>query len=31
MIGLVDDDSKIPNLALMKLSAYFKQNGEQEK
>ena len=29
MIGLVDVDSKIPNLALMKLSAYFKQNGEQ--
>ena len=31
MIGLIDVDSKIPNLALMKLSAYFKNNGEQVK
>ena len=27
-IGLYDVDSKIPNLALMKLSAYHKQNGD---
>lgn len=26
-IGLIDVDSKIPNLALMKLSAYYKKNG----
>lgn len=26
-IGLIDIDSKVPNLALMKLSAYFKQLG----
>lgn len=29
MIGLIDVDSKIPNLALMKLSAFFKSVGEQ--
>ena len=28
MIGLVDIDSKIPNLALMKLSAYHKDIGD---
>ena len=27
-IGLIDIDSKIPNLALMKLSAYHKQKGD---
>jgi len=27
-IGLIDVDSKIPNLALMKLSAYHKQKGD---
>ena len=26
-VGLIDIDSKIPNLALMKLSAYFKSDG----
>lgn len=29
MIGLIDIDSKIPNLALMKLSNYYKSLGEQ--
>lgn len=29
MIGLIDVDGKIPNLALMKLSTYYKQAGEQ--
>lgn len=29
MIGLIDVDSKLPNLALMKLSAYYKQLGEK--
>lgn len=29
MIGLIDVDSKIPNLALMKISSYYKQLGEQ--
>ena len=28
-IGLIDFDSKIPNLSLMKLSAYYKANGCQ--
>lgn len=28
-IGLIDVDSKIPNLALMKISAYHKQKGNQ--
>jgi len=28
-VGLIDIDSKIPNLALMKLSAYHKQSGHQ--
>ncbi len=28
-IGLIDVDSKIPNLALMKISAWYKQHGEQ--
>lgn len=28
-IGLIDIDSKIPNLALMKLSAYHKANGDE--
>ena len=28
-VGLVDIDSKIPNLALMKLSAYWKSNGAE--
>jgi len=28
-IGLVDLDSKVPNLALMKLSAYHKQRGDE--
>lgn len=28
MIGLIDVDSKIPNLALMKLSSYYKYLGE---
>jgi len=30
-IGLIDIDSKIPNLALMKISAYFKTQGNQIK
>lgn len=29
MIGLIDVDGKIPNLALMKLSTYYKKNGEK--
>lgn len=29
MIGLIDVDSKIPNLALMKISNYYKSLGEQ--
>lgn len=29
VIGLIDVDSKIPNLALMKISTYYKQLGEQ--
>lgn len=29
MIGLIDVDSKIPNLALMKISAYYKSLGEK--
>ena len=29
MIGLIDVDSKIPNLALMKISTYYKSLGEQ--
>lgn len=29
MIGLIDVDSKIPNLALMKISNYYKSMGEQ--
>lgn len=29
MIGLIDVDSKIPNLALMKISSYFKSMGEK--
>lgn len=29
MIGLIDVDSKIPNLALMKISAYYKGLGER--
>ena len=29
MIGLIDVDSKIPNLALMKISSYYKRMGEQ--
>jgi len=28
-IGLIDVDSKIPNLALMKLSSYYKNLGER--
>ncbi len=28
-IGLIDIDSKIPNLALMKLSSYYKSLGEE--
>lgn len=31
MIGLIDIDSKIPNLALMKISAYYKSLGEEVK
>lgn len=30
-VGLVDVDSKIPNLALMKISAYHKANGDNVK
>lgn len=29
MIGLIDIDSKIPNLALMKISSYYKSLGEK--
>lgn len=29
MIGLIDVDSKLPNLALMKISSYYKAMGEQ--
>lgn len=29
MIGLIDIDSKLPNLALMKISTYYKALGEQ--
>lgn len=29
MIGLIDVDSKIPNLALMKISTYYKSIGEE--
>lgn len=29
MIGLIDVDSKIPNLALMKISSYYKALGEE--
>ena len=29
MIGLIDIDSKIPNLALMKISSYYKSIGEE--
>ena len=29
MIGLIDVDSKIPNLALMKISSYYKSLGEE--
>ena len=29
MIGLIDIDSKLPNLVLMKLSSYYKSLGEQ--
>lgn len=28
MIGLIDVDSKIPNLAIMKISSYFKSQGD---
>ncbi len=28
-IGLIDIDGKIPNLALMKVSSYYKSQGEQ--
>lgn len=28
-IGLIDVDSKIPNLALMKISRYYKELGEE--
>lgn len=28
-IGLIDVDSKIPNLALMKISNYYKSFGEE--
>lgn len=28
-IGLIDIDSKIPNLALMKISNYYKSLGEE--
>jgi hypothetical protein len=27
-VGLIDLDGKFPNLALMKISAYHKQNGD---
>lgn len=29
MIGLIDVDGKLPNLALMKISTYYKSIGEQ--
>lgn len=29
MIGLIDIDGKLPNLALMKISSYYKAMGEQ--
>ena len=29
MIGLIDVDGKLPNLALMKISSYYKSMGEQ--
>lgn len=29
MIGLIDVDGKLPNLALMKISRYYKQMGEK--
>lgn len=29
MIGLIDVDGRLPNLALMKISSYYKQAGEQ--
>ena len=29
MIGLIDVDGKLPNYALMKISSYYKQLGEQ--
>ena len=29
MIGLIDVDGKLPNLALMKISNYYKSMGEQ--
>ena len=29
MIGLIDVDGKLPNLALMKISSYYKKMGEQ--
>lgn len=29
MIGLIDVDGKLPNLALMKISSYYKEMGEQ--
>lgn len=29
MIGLIDVDGKLPNLALMKISSYYKASGEQ--
>lgn len=28
-IGLIDVDSKLPNLSLMKISAFYKRNGER--
>lgn len=31
MVGLIDIDSKIPNLALMKISNYYKVLGEEVK
>lgn len=29
MIGLIDVDGKLPNLALMKISSHYKSMGEQ--
>lgn len=29
MIGLIDVDGRLPNLALMKISSYYKSLGEQ--